>query len=62
MEGYKAAGGPTTELDVHIGEHNMECIQPTDVDLRKVRILANSGGQGTKLKVDMREIYSLGYI
>ena len=40
----------------------MECIQPTDVDLRKVRILSDDEGQGKKLKVAIQNLDSLGYI
>ena len=40
----------------------MECIQPTNVDLRKRRILANAGVQGAKLRVVMQNLDSLGYI
>ena len=40
----------------------MECIQPTYVDLRKLRILDDAGVQGEKLKVVMRKLDSLGYI
>ena len=40
----------------------MECIQPTDVGLHKYCIIANSGGQGAKLKVAMQKLGSLGYI
>ena len=40
----------------------MECIQPTDDDLRKGRILADDGGQGAILKIAKQKIDSLGYI
>ena len=62
MEGDEASGSPTDALDVHIGERHMKCIQPTDVDPCNGRIFADTGGKGTKLKVVMQNIYSLGYI
>ena len=62
MEGDKAAGVPTDAIDVHIGELQMECIQPTNVDIRKRQILADAGVQGEKMKVVMRKLDSLGYI
>ena len=61
-EGDEADRGPTAALDVHIGERHMECIKPTDVDLRKGWIIVNAVGQGAKMKVVMRMLDSLGYI
>ena len=61
VEGDEAAGGPTDAIDDHIGEREMEWIQPTDVDLRKCRIIDNAGVQGSKLKVVMWKLDSLGY-
>ena len=40
----------------------MECIQSTNVNLCKGQILADAGGQGSKLKVAMRNLDILGYI
>ena len=51
MEGYESAGFPTAALDVHIREHQMDYIQPTDVNLCKGRIISDAGGQNEKLKV-----------
>ena len=62
MEGDETAGFPNSALDVHIRECQMECIQPTDVDIHKCRILADAGGQGAKLTVEIQNIDSLGYI
>ena len=62
MEGDKTAGCPNSALDVHIRECQMECIQPTDVDIQKCRILANARDQGAKLTVEIQNIDSLGYI
>ena len=62
MEGHEAAGVPIAALDVHIGERQMECIQPTDVELCKVRILSDAGGQGAKMKIATWNIDILGYI
>ena len=49
-------------LDIHNSKHQMECIRPTDNDLRKGRILADAGGQGEILKIAKRKLDSLGYI
>ena len=62
MEGYEGVRGPTPALDIHISKCQMECIRPTGDDLCKGRILANSGGQGTILKIAKRKLDSLGYI
>ena len=62
VDGDEANGGPTYEIDIHIGYRQMDCIQPTDVDLRKCQIIDDSGVQGAKLKVVMRKLDSLGYI
>ena len=62
MEGYKSSGGPTTELDVHIKDIQMEYMQPTNVYLRKYCILIDAGGQGAKLNVVMQKLDSFGYI
>ena len=40
----------------------MECTQSTNVDLRKIQILANDGGRCEKLKFAMRKLDILGYI
>ena len=40
----------------------MECIQPTNVCLRKGFILTDGGDQGAKLKVAIRKLDILGYI
>ena len=55
-------GRPTVALDVNIGERQMECIQPTNVEILKGRIISNSGGQSEKPKVAMWKLDSLGYI
>ena len=62
MEGDETSGCPTAALDAHIRERQVECIQPTDVDIHKCRILADAGGQGAKLTVDIQNLDSLGYI
>ena len=62
MEVDEVVGGPTPALDIHISERQMECIRPTDDDLRKCRILADAVGQGAILKIAKRELDSLGYI
>ena len=51
IEENESSGGPTAALDVHIREHQMDYIQPTDVNLRKGRIISDTGGQNEKLKV-----------
>ena len=40
----------------------MECIQSTNVDPRKGQILADAGGQGSKMKFAMRKLDMLRYI
>ena len=58
----EASVGRNAALDVHIGDRQMKCIQPIDVDLRKVRILDDAEGQGAKLKDTIQRIDILGYI
>ena len=62
IEEYDAARGTTAALDINIGDHLMECIQQTDVDLCTVRIISDAGGLDKKLKVVMRNLYRLEYI
>ena len=62
IEENESSGGPTAALDVHIGELQMEFIQPIDVYLCNGLILSDSGYQGAKLKLVMRELDSLVYI
>ena len=62
VEGDEGVRGPTSALDIHISKRQMECIRPTDDDLRKGRILADAGGQGEILKIEKRKLDSLGYI
>ena len=62
VEGDEGVRGPTPVLDVHISKRQMECILPTDDDLRKVRILADAGGQGAILNIAKRKLDSLRYI
>ena len=62
VEGYEGFGGPTPALDIHISKCQMECIQLTNDDLRKGRIIANAGGEGAIPKIENWKLDSLGYI
>ena len=62
VEGDEEVRDPKPALDIHISKRQMECIRPTDDDLRKFRILADAGGQGAILKIAKRKLDRLGYI
>ena len=62
VEGDEVVGGPTLALDIHISKRQMECIQPTDDELRKDRIIANAGGEGAIPKIAKWKLDRLGYI
>ena len=60
--GHKKLSGTEFGLDISIGKRQMECIQTTNADRRKGRILADAGGKGAIPKISERKIDSLGYI
>ena len=60
--GHKQVSGKTLGINISIQKRQMECIQLTNVNLRKVRILAGSGVEGEILNILWRKLDSLGYI
>lgn len=53
---------PTEALGLMIGDRQMECINPSEDDLRKGRLIADAGGQGATMKIAKRKLDSLAYV